>query len=532
MGEQTGFQILTNKNMCCAFCQHRKRHDDPRLFINDNQQIPVEKEAKFLGVTFDRRLTFLPHIKNLRTSCQKAMSIIKTLSGTDWGGDRQSLLHLYRTLIRSRLDYGCTVYGSARKSYLKMLDPIHHQGIRLALGAYRTTPVESLYVEANECSLDDRRDKLALQYTIKLASDPKNPTFQETFFPELVEKFQTSANLIPPFGLRIKALLQKAKINTDDIERNNRTTYAPWFLKKPKVILDLTIHPKKETPASIYKEHLGAILETYKHVHKIYTDGSKDENAVGSASHSKIGDNCCGLNPNATIFTAECHALEMALSTINRSNHKDFMILTDSLSALLDISHLNLKCQRVKNIIQLYSQMTNNGKSIHFCWIPSHVGIGGNERADELAKVGLELNPSNSPIPYTDYKTAIHKFILSRWQERWNQQIDNKLYNIQNNLGLWPGASQHRRRDEIVLARIRMGHTQLTHSYRIKKDDPPECFSCAETLTVRHIMIECIDFAHIRRKYFTCPTLRELFSLSEPNKILLYLKETGLYDKI
>ena len=91
------------------------------------------------------------------------------------GGDRSVLLNLYRSLVRSKLDYGSIVYGSARKSYLKCLDTIHHQGLRLALGAFRTSPVESLYAESNEPSLYTRREKLSLQYTTKLAANPKNP---------------------------------------------------------------------------------------------------------------------------------------------------------------------------------------------------------------------------------------------------------------------------------------------------------------------------------------------------------------------
>ena len=59
-------------------------------------------------------------------------------------------------------------YGSARKSYLQMLDPIHNQGLRLALGAFRTSPVASLYVEADEPPLYIRREKLSLQYAILL----------------------------------------------------------------------------------------------------------------------------------------------------------------------------------------------------------------------------------------------------------------------------------------------------------------------------------------------------------------------------
>ena len=56
-----------------------------------------------------------------------------------------------------------------------MLDPIHNQGLRLALGAFRTSPVASLYVEADEPSLYSRREKLSLQYAVRLAANPSNP---------------------------------------------------------------------------------------------------------------------------------------------------------------------------------------------------------------------------------------------------------------------------------------------------------------------------------------------------------------------
>ena len=68
---------------------------------------------------------------------------------------------------------------------LRMLDTVHHQGLRLAIGAFRTSPVESLYVEAEEPSLYIRREKLALQYSIRLAANPSNPTFKVTFAPHI-----------------------------------------------------------------------------------------------------------------------------------------------------------------------------------------------------------------------------------------------------------------------------------------------------------------------------------------------------------
>ena len=45
----------------------------------------------------------------------------------DWGADRTVLLRLYRSLIRSKLDYGCCIWSSARKSYLKKLEPIQNR---------------------------------------------------------------------------------------------------------------------------------------------------------------------------------------------------------------------------------------------------------------------------------------------------------------------------------------------------------------------------------------------------------------------
>ena len=89
------------------------------------------------------------------------------------------MLRLYRSLVRSKLDYGCIVYGSAHKSYLQMLDPIHNQGLRLCIGAFRTSPVESLYIDAHEPCLGARRAKLSLQDASKIKSLPNHPRMMQ-----------------------------------------------------------------------------------------------------------------------------------------------------------------------------------------------------------------------------------------------------------------------------------------------------------------------------------------------------------------
>ena len=104
----------------------------------------------------------------LKNKSLKAVYILKFVSSTGWGADSTALINLYGSLIRSQLNYGCIVYGSARLSYIKLIDTVHHQGLRLSLEASRTSPVESLYVEAIAPSLENRRITLGMQYATKL----------------------------------------------------------------------------------------------------------------------------------------------------------------------------------------------------------------------------------------------------------------------------------------------------------------------------------------------------------------------------
>ena len=156
----------------------------------------------------------------MKAKCLKALNLLKVLSHTSWGADRTTLLHLYRSLIRSKLDYGSIVYGSDRKSYLQMLDTVHNQGLRLAVGAFRTSPVSSLNVEADEPSLWLRREKLSLQYAIRLAANSSNPAFEVTFPPQCQEYYERKPDAIKSFGLRIAPLLESTNINIKNIQKH------------------------------------------------------------------------------------------------------------------------------------------------------------------------------------------------------------------------------------------------------------------------------------------------------------------------
>ena len=532
-----GFKFSPSKTQVVHFCCKTSCVREPELTLY-GERIEVKNEARFLGVIFDKKLTFIAHLKDLRLRCQKALNALKIFCSPEWGGDTEILLQLYRSLIRSKLDYACQVYGSARKSYIEMLDPIQNQGLRLALGAYRTSPVKSLEAEAHELPLYLRRKKLSLQYAIKISSTPENPAHNCIFdIPDdIVKTTSKKEKSIKPFGLRIAKDLEEIKFSNKDTENCFFSKIPSWDLEEVTVDLDLTQYSKSTTEANTYyKAYYGLMLTKYKEFERIFTDGSKSETAVGSAAvpmEYEIDEVFKRIPSNASIYTAEATALDMALDTIKKSNKSSFVILSDSLSCLVALkAYETLDPKILKLKIKIHS-LIQKGKTIVFTWIPSHVGIEGNDMADELAKQTLSAQKiSKIKLSHSDFRHTMRKYVLSIWEEDWKQQTNNKLFSIKPKL-------QPRkplrltRRDCVVFTRLKIGHSPLTHQYLLTKDEKPFCVGCQKDFTIKHILTECSDFNEIRRKYFRCTKIKDIFDVVEERKILDFIKEIGLYKRI
>ena len=95
------------------------------------------------------------------------------------------------------------------------------------------------------------------------------------------------------------------------------------------------------------------------------------------------------LPADASIFTAEAMALEMALTAIQSSEDSHFVIFSDSLSCLMALQNYDTLDPRIIKLKNLVHSLTLTGKHVVFAWIPSHIGLDGNEMANELAKQSL-----------------------------------------------------------------------------------------------------------------------------------------------
>ena len=84
----------------------------------------------------------------------------------------------------------------------------------------------------------------------------------------------------------------------------------------------------------------------------------------------------------------------------------------------------------------------------------------------------------------------------------------------------------------MVLTRLRIDHTRLTHSNLLKREDQPFYISCNEPFTVKHFLIDCIEFSHLRHQFFQTNKLRYLFENVTADNILMFLKHINLFNKI
>ena len=87
-----GFKF--SKLQCVYFYQLRKQHNNPFLHLYGSP-LPVVGVSKFLGILFDRKLSFISHIKYHKAKCLLALKLLKNIFYTSWGAKRTTLLTLY-----------------------------------------------------------------------------------------------------------------------------------------------------------------------------------------------------------------------------------------------------------------------------------------------------------------------------------------------------------------------------------------------------------------------------------------------------
>jgi ribonuclease HI len=536
----TGFRFNLDKTEWMVF-HRRKSIGEPIQFEMDGVPLKEVVEKKFLGLKHDRMLTWKPHVAGLRVRCNKTLNILKIINRNNQGTDARTLLRIYRALVRSKLDYGSQVYGTAPKTYLEPLDPIHHKGLRLCLGAYRSSPNESICVEACEPELKLRREMLQMQYFVRtLQFLPQNkPVRLDDRSLDVVYAQPSNKPLSLGYIVR-KKLFEKYNVTLPYVALLKESKLGPWELPSPAVCMSLAQYGKKETSLEMYRQHF--IRHKHKADVEMYTDGSKSKEGVGAGVVARaIGhrDSKHGrrLHDIASIFTAELYAIKIALQLLKTCRSVKVVIYSDSRSSLEAIKNQS-RCKLVKEILELITDLKKLGNTVMFCWLPGHAGIQGNEIADKEAKAAISRPVvSQQEIPVADIQAAIKRKVIDGWKKQWLETTIEKVklkevIPVINSAPLELGLS---RKDSVKVTRLRIGHTRLTHSFNFLGEDVPMCIECEVEMSVKHVLLTCGQFALQRSQHYDWRevSLQELLTEREyAEKVLQFLKDIGWYAQL
>ena len=154
----------------------------------NGENIPKKSSIKYLGITLDERLNFNEHILKLRTDCRDRLSALKIVSHKSWCLTKDTLKQIYRSIIRSKVEYSFVMESCIQSGALQKLNVIQNTALRSIYSKKREFGNEPLLTLANEQTLLNRFKELKKRY-IKKTMEFDNPIICP-----LIEEYKNFAN--------------------------------------------------------------------------------------------------------------------------------------------------------------------------------------------------------------------------------------------------------------------------------------------------------------------------------------------------
>ena len=125
-----------------ALCSHQTPAEytsNLDLTIN-NKTLPMATHPKVLGLTLDQKLTYSTHIHNISVQTHKHLQIIKALTATGWGKQKETLMATYKVVMRPALEYASSVWSAiASSTSINKLQAMQNAALRTATGCTQDT---------------------------------------------------------------------------------------------------------------------------------------------------------------------------------------------------------------------------------------------------------------------------------------------------------------------------------------------------------------------------------------------------------
>jgi ribonuclease HI len=496
----------------------RKKWTLPKAIVVEGKPVELSESAKFLGVTLDSKLNFNEHIRNITKKATMILMQCKKAVGPTWGMTPKTCRWIYTSVVRPVLSYASVVWVNALNTQIntKQLEKVQRLALNIMTGALPGTSNINLNHLTDTPNIVTYLKGEAAKGAARLMAYKDWTGERHTLQRGTIRRHSSLNN-------RFVGTLALPTLNLD--------------LTKPVTNLDqnfATVIPRRDEVADL-------ITKFPEEAITCYTDGSKTENGTGYGfvittknNENELHSYSAKLPDYCTVYQAELYAMEAAASWLSDYKGHDIIVLTDSLSGLQSLTKLTINNKSVTDCHRAISELARHN-TVTVMWVAGHEGHWGNEKADELAKIGTESEEvCKGHLPQSFIKHSINMKVKELEAETWDRKgpyhskraLDNKKHHVENIKKLLNSRNNYRIAIQLITGQAGLNY----HLYKIHQANTRTCPKCEmEDETVEHFLGRCPFYAATRYEVFEefYSSMTRIFGNYTIQQIVKYANLTG-----
>ncbi|GJF00314.1 RNA-directed DNA polymerase-like protein [Phanerochaete sordida] len=529
-----------------------------------NAPIAASKSYKFLGVLVDHKLFWKEQTDRALNKGLQWVTLFRRMAGGRSGVGFKQLRQLYLSKAVPAMLYAADVFlvpihnieGKTHRQgsvgSVDRLARVHKQAATMMLGAYRNTATDVCLAHADLLPFPLLVEKHCHRALVRLCSLPPS----HPLFPLILRAVRRP---VKRHRSTLHQLLYLFNLDPQTVETVRPARFPPEWASG--MTFEIADSKEAAVAADAAWEALGGV--------RVYSDGSDFRDGVGAAAvlfrgrapSTKSLRIHLGPSSQHTVYESELAGVLLGLHMIRKEPG-----LVSKASIALDnkAAVLALRSRRSTpghHLLDAVHQLEQAVKTRHpgikttIRWVPGHLGVDGNELADEEAKKAAQndSSPSQSLPTYlrnSSLPTSVSKLrqlhaadIAKRAAEQWRQSKRHertKIFDTTPKLCHFGRYIEKLpRRHASLIFQLRSGRSPLRHSlHQTGCADSPLCPMCEEEdETVVHYFFKCPAYARARAAlHYDCGPLASSLGalLNNPrlqSAVFAYIHATGRFTQ-
>ncbi len=457
-------QFNDSKSELIHFESHKTTFNQMIILLN-NTVIKSKTCVRWLEVWLNRKLNFKVHVQTKIATVTRTLHSLFRLMNSEWELNVKLDKQLYLKCVTSISDYGAEIWWNNQKSYLVKFRKLQNAALRKILGAFRTSSIDAMQIEAEIPSMKIRLDQKCKNYAIQIVELSKKHSIRKRTSISYSSQYSIELNLDLNASKYLNWNETKADVSRKAKKCKDRLTQIYRILNK----VQKTLNSIKEIEISHFKksweqeiEHLAELQTEFAkgetcdtintHYRELERIVKKAKNIVMYTDASQIRKKIAEIETETettVIFTHELVRFSKATSVSDKiiTTKAKLQAISDAIvicsekalknseiwlymNSQMTLQRLNAKSnvnsRLFDDIRQNLVNLRQNQCQIRIQWVSSRKGIIGNEKANQLIKIAAQevsVIDNTKIIIISFVKKQICKETKLQWLNVWNISI-------------------------------------------------------------------------------------------------------------